>query len=159
VDPARREQLIELLDIDLRWRMHRVSDGQRRRVQICMNLLRPFQVCKQSNDIHSELLSSEGLLFVHTKCRPIPGSLSTVLSPASAICRTALTVEALRGTLVLVPFLSMPSIAVCALVALQVLLLDEVTVDLDVVARMDLLQFFKEECEQVRSWLLAPALA
>ncbi|KAI3769945.1 hypothetical protein L6452_01060 [Arctium lappa] len=31
----------------------------------------------------------------------------------------------------------------------QVLLLDEVTADLDVVARMDLLEFFKEECEQV----------
>lgn len=31
----------------------------------------------------------------------------------------------------------------------QVLLLDEVTVDLDVVTRMDLLSFFKEECEQV----------
>ncbi|KAJ8421691.1 hypothetical protein Cgig2_033974 [Carnegiea gigantea] len=30
----------------------------------------------------------------------------------------------------------------------QVLLLDEVTVDLDVVARMDLLDFLKEECEQ-----------
>lgn len=32
---------------------------------------------------------------------------------------------------------------------IQVLLLDEVTVDLDVVARMDLLEFFKEECDQV----------
>lgn len=32
---------------------------------------------------------------------------------------------------------------------LQVLLLDEVTIDLDVVARMDLLEFFKEECDQV----------
>lgn len=31
----------------------------------------------------------------------------------------------------------------------QVLLLDEVTVDLDVVARLDLLDFFKEECDQV----------
>lgn len=31
----------------------------------------------------------------------------------------------------------------------QVLLLDEVTVDLDVVTRMDLLEFFREECEQV----------
>ncbi|KAL6978704.1 ABC transporter I member 19 [Sarracenia purpurea var. burkii] len=31
---------------------------------------------------------------------------------------------------------------------MQVLLLDEITVDLDVVARMDLLDFFKEECEQ-----------
>eukprot|EP00258_Populus_trichocarpa_P040833 XP_024456852.1 ABC transporter I family member 19 isoform X2 [Populus trichocarpa] len=71
-DPVRREKLIELLDIDLKWRMHKVSDGQRRRVQICMGLLHPFKV----------------------------------------------------------------------------LLLDEVTVDLDVVARMDLLEFFKEECDQ-----------
>ncbi|KAA8543383.1 hypothetical protein F0562_021122 [Nyssa sinensis] len=71
IDPVRREKLIELLDIDLQWRMHKVSDGQRRRVQICMGLLHPFQV----------------------------------------------------------------------------LLLDEVTVDLDVVARLDLLDFFKEECE------------
>lgn len=44
IDPIRREKLIELLDIDLRWRMHKVSDGQRRRVQICMGLLHPFQV-------------------------------------------------------------------------------------------------------------------
>lgn len=34
---------------------------------------------------------------------------------------------------------------------LQVLLLDEVTVDLDVVARMDLLELLKEECDQVLS--------
>ncbi|KDP26513.1 hypothetical protein JCGZ_17671 [Jatropha curcas] len=72
IDPARREKLIDLLDIDLQWRMHKVSDGQRRRVQICMGLLVPFKV----------------------------------------------------------------------------LLLDEVTVDLDVVARIDLLEFFKQECEQ-----------
>ncbi|BFG42937.1 hypothetical protein CerSpe_292110 [Prunus speciosa] len=71
-DPVRRDKLIELLDINLQWRMHKVSDGQRRRVQICMGLLHPFKV----------------------------------------------------------------------------LLLDEVTVDLDVVARLDLLDFFKEECEQ-----------
>lgn len=38
----------------------------------------------------------------------------------------------------------------CFLCAAQVLLLDEVTVDLDVVARMDLLQFFVQECNQVR---------
>ncbi|XP_022991673.1 ABC transporter I family member 19-like [Cucurbita maxima] len=71
-DPERRDRLIDLLDIDLQWRMHKVSDGQRRRVQICMGLLHPFKV----------------------------------------------------------------------------LLLDEVTVDLDVVARMDLLDFLKEECDQ-----------
>ncbi|KAH7444234.1 hypothetical protein KP509_02G070700 [Ceratopteris richardii] len=44
VDPERRSRLIEVLDIDLNWRLHRVSDGQRRRVQICMGLLRPFKV-------------------------------------------------------------------------------------------------------------------
>ncbi|KOM35160.1 hypothetical protein LR48_Vigan02g131000 [Vigna angularis] len=71
-DPDRRDKLIELLDIDLQWRMHKVSDGQRRRVQICLGLLYPYKV----------------------------------------------------------------------------LLLDEVTVDLDVVTRMDLLEFFREECEQ-----------
>lgn len=51
VDPARRARLIELLDIDLRWRMHKVSDGQRRRVQICMGLLQPFQVCYCSHTL------------------------------------------------------------------------------------------------------------
>ena len=43
-DPERRDKLIELLDIDLQWRMHKVSDGQRRRVQICMGLLHPYKV-------------------------------------------------------------------------------------------------------------------
>lgn len=45
VDPKRRQQLIDLLDIDLQWRLNRVSDGQRRRVQICMGLLKPYKVC------------------------------------------------------------------------------------------------------------------
>jgi len=44
IDPFRREKLIDLLDINLQWRMHKVSDGQRRRVQICMGLLHPFKV-------------------------------------------------------------------------------------------------------------------
>ncbi|KAH0469371.1 hypothetical protein IEQ34_000929 [Dendrobium chrysotoxum] len=44
VDPQRRDELIKVLDIDLSWRMHRSSDGQRRRVQICMGLLKPFKV-------------------------------------------------------------------------------------------------------------------
>ncbi|KAK4803359.1 hypothetical protein SAY86_001562 [Trapa natans] len=71
-DPVRRDKLIDLLDINLQWRMHKVSDGQRRRVQICMGLLHPFKV----------------------------------------------------------------------------LLLDEVTVDLDVVTRLDFLDFLKEECDE-----------
>lgn len=44
IDPARRQRLIDVLDIDPSWRMHQVSDGQRRRVQIAMGLLKPFQV-------------------------------------------------------------------------------------------------------------------
>lgn len=70
-DDARRRRLIELLDIDLGWSLMHVSDGQRRRVQIAMGLLRPYDV----------------------------------------------------------------------------LLLDEITVDLDVVGRLDLLDFLREECE------------
>lgn len=72
VDPRRRDELIKVLDIDLSWRMHKASDGQRRRVQICMGLLKPFKV----------------------------------------------------------------------------LLLDEITVDLDVLARADLLKYLRKECEE-----------
>ncbi|KAG9459864.1 hypothetical protein H6P81_004372 [Aristolochia fimbriata] len=72
VDPVRIEKLIKVLDIDLSWRMHRASDGQRRRVQICMGLLKPFKV----------------------------------------------------------------------------LLLDEITVDLDVLARANLLAFLRQDCEE-----------
>lgn len=72
IDPARRDRLIKVLDIDPNWRMHQVSDGQRRRVQICVGLLRPFKV----------------------------------------------------------------------------LLLDEITVDLDVLGRADLMRFLVDECEQ-----------
>ncbi|KAK2403284.1 ABC transporter I member 20 [Trifolium repens] len=72
IDPERRAELIKVLDINLSWRLHKVSDGQRRRVQICMGLLKPFKV----------------------------------------------------------------------------LLLDEITVDLDVLARADLLKFLKKECDE-----------
>jgi len=71
VDTNRLANLLHILDINPTWRMHMVSDGQRRRVQILMALVKPFEV----------------------------------------------------------------------------LLLDEVTVDLDVVARADLLDFLKMETE------------
>ncbi|KAI9721128.1 MAG: CCR4-NOT regulatory complex component [Chrysothrix sp. TS-e1954] len=41
---ARRDELIDVLDIDLSWHMHAVSDGERRRVQLAMGLLRPWKV-------------------------------------------------------------------------------------------------------------------
>jgi CCR4-NOT complex subunit CAF16 len=70
-DPARRDRLLAVLGVERRWRMSRVSDGQRRRVQILLGLLDP-----------SDLL-----------------------------------------------------------------LLDEPTTDLDVIARSDLLRFLRDECE------------
>lgn len=42
--PERRDELVEMLDIDINWRMHAVSDGERRRVQLAMGLLRPWSV-------------------------------------------------------------------------------------------------------------------
>ena len=72
VDPARRARVLAILEVDLGWRMHRVSDGQRRRVQLLLDLERP----------------------------------------------------------------------------LRVILLDEVTADLDVLSRADLLRFLREESEQ-----------
>jgi len=72
VDPARREKIIKVMAINLEWRIHKLSDGQRRRLQIAVGLMRPYKV----------------------------------------------------------------------------LLLDEVTTDLDVIARQDLLQFLKEETEE-----------
>uniref|UniRef100_A0A7S2RQ72 ABC transporter domain-containing protein n=1 Tax=Mucochytrium quahogii TaxID=96639 RepID=A0A7S2RQ72_9STRA len=70
--PERREELYRILEIDPEWRMHQVSDGQRRRVQIMLGLLRPFKL----------------------------------------------------------------------------LLLDEMTVDLDILARKDLLNYLKDQCQQ-----------
>ncbi|KAH8882875.1 P-loop containing nucleoside triphosphate hydrolase protein [Thozetella sp. PMI_491] len=40
----RRDELVAVLDIDTAWRMHAVSDGERRRVQLAMGLVRPWTV-------------------------------------------------------------------------------------------------------------------
>jgi len=44
IHQERLNELLHILDVNLTWRMHVVSDGQRRRVQILMALLRPFDV-------------------------------------------------------------------------------------------------------------------
>jgi len=44
VEKERKDKLIKLLDIDVTWRMHEVSDGQRKRVMILLKMLRPFSV-------------------------------------------------------------------------------------------------------------------
>lgn len=42
--PQRRDELVDILGIDLEWRMHQLSDGQRRRVQIMIGLVRPYKI-------------------------------------------------------------------------------------------------------------------
>lgn len=41
----RRDELVRVLGIDLTWRMHECSDGQRKKVRIMIKLLKPFKVC------------------------------------------------------------------------------------------------------------------
>lgn len=41
---ARRDRLLDLLDIDVEWHMNAISDGERRRVQLCMGLMVPAQL-------------------------------------------------------------------------------------------------------------------
>ncbi|KAH9939237.1 P-loop containing nucleoside triphosphate hydrolase protein [Epithele typhae] len=40
----RRDRLLDLLDVDLDWHMHQISDGERRRVQLCMGLMGNWDV-------------------------------------------------------------------------------------------------------------------
>ncbi|ORY59019.1 P-loop containing nucleoside triphosphate hydrolase protein [Leucosporidium creatinivorum] len=40
----RRDRLLDILDVDLNWHMHEVSDGERRRVQIVSGLMAPWEV-------------------------------------------------------------------------------------------------------------------
>lgn len=42
--PERLANLLDLLDVDLEWHMHQLSDGERRRVQILLGLVEPFRV-------------------------------------------------------------------------------------------------------------------
>ncbi|KAI0248665.1 P-loop containing nucleoside triphosphate hydrolase protein [Lactifluus subvellereus] len=40
----RRDRLLDILDVDLDWHMHAISDGERRRVQLCMGLMQPWDI-------------------------------------------------------------------------------------------------------------------
>jgi len=40
----RRDELLEIMDVDLDWHMHEVSDGERRRVQIVSGLMAPWEM-------------------------------------------------------------------------------------------------------------------
>ncbi|EEP78290.1 conserved hypothetical protein [Uncinocarpus reesii 1704] len=72
--PDRRDELVEILDIDLSWHMHAVSDGERRRVQLAMGLLRPWNLLLLDEiTVDLDLLSRAnflGFLKRETESRP-----------------------------------------------------------------------------------------
>jgi CCR4-NOT complex subunit CAF16 len=62
--PERRDRLIKILEINVDWRMHRVSEGQRRRVQLFLGLLRPFKLLLLDEVTASlDIVSRQNLLF------------------------------------------------------------------------------------------------
>ena len=75
-DPERLEKLLHILDVDLKWRMHMVSDGQRRRVQILMALLKPFEVLLLDEVCLAALLAQPRLPLLHGAVRSLPGILA-----------------------------------------------------------------------------------
>ncbi len=61
--PARRDELVAVLDVDAAWRMHAVSDGERRRVQLAMGLVRPWSVLLLDEiTVDLDVLSRAGFL-------------------------------------------------------------------------------------------------
>lgn len=43
--PERNKELINVLDINPEWRLNSISEGQRKRVQLYINLIKPFDIC------------------------------------------------------------------------------------------------------------------
>lgn len=68
--PERRDKLVKLLGINLDWRMHQVSDGQRRRVQIMLGLIRPFRVLFMDEiTVDLDICARQDLLsFLQSEC-------------------------------------------------------------------------------------------
>jgi CCR4-NOT complex subunit CAF16 len=80
VDPARRDRLIEVLGVELGWHMHAVSDGQRRRVQLLLGLLRPRELLlldEITTDL--DLIARQDLLAFLREETERPGRATTIL--------------------------------------------------------------------------------
>ena len=43
--PERNKELLNVLKINEEWRLNAISDGQRKRIQIYLNLIKPFKLC------------------------------------------------------------------------------------------------------------------
>jgi CCR4-NOT complex subunit CAF16 len=68
-DPARVAELVAVLGVDRDWHMHAISDGQRRRVQLLLGLLRPRDVLLL-DEITTDLdliARSDLLAFLHAE--------------------------------------------------------------------------------------------
>lgn len=59
----RRDRLLDILDVDLDWHMHQISDGERRRVQLCFGLMVPWDVL-----LLDEVCISVSTLTEHSRC-------------------------------------------------------------------------------------------
>lgn len=94
----RRDHLLDILDVDLDWHMHAISDGERRRVQLCMGLMAPWDI----------LLLDE-------------------------VCGLLLSRHKTRRSFVMATY--------------NCFFIGQVTVDLDVLVRDDLLTFLKNDSE------------
>lgn len=125
--PERRDELVEMLGIDVNWRMHQLSDGQRRRVQLLLGLVRPFKLLLLGKKIMSGKILFKSMLkafcvdfcnnWIH--CHAFKCAQVWISTPL----------------LTVLFFLSFP----CA---------DEVTVSLDVCVRQDLLKWLTKETEE-----------
>lgn len=85
--PERRDRLLDLMDVDSSWRMHQVSDGERRRVQIVAGLMAPWQMLlldEVTVDL-DVLVRSRLLNFLAEECTNRRATIlyATVRSPAS----------------------------------------------------------------------------
>ncbi|KIK64014.1 hypothetical protein GYMLUDRAFT_427166 [Collybiopsis luxurians FD-317 M1] len=59
----RRDRLLDILDIDLDWHMHAISDGERRRVQLCMGLMGEWDLLLLDEvTVDLDVLVRDGLL-------------------------------------------------------------------------------------------------
>lgn len=43
--PERNKELLSILKINEEWKLNSVSDGQRKRIQLYLNLIKPFKIC------------------------------------------------------------------------------------------------------------------
>lgn len=71
VDPVRKQRIIDVLDVDVNWRMHKVSDGQRRRVQLAWGLMLPYKVLLLDEiTVDLDVLGRAELMgFLRDECR------------------------------------------------------------------------------------------